>query len=672
MITHCPHCHTEFTLEDSDVPAGGLSIQCASCKQIFGVLASIVPVGSASPPPPEPSAPSPTAARPAEGDYFPKIQASPSAPAAPSVPPLPPGLMHVRRESGELLSLNGLTTLKRWVTEGRVERDDLLTQDGVTWQRLGNMRPLIPLFTSVAPQRPDYTVLVEREPFLANPARPDGPLGRSANAEGIAPPPLRPHPSRTSPAPPLPASQLPLAVAEPPRRQTAEFAHDRAHPFHIPITHVHRDHASLWRRRRFLWRAAAAVGAVGVLVAITFVVEPRWFYRAVASLHHGQVSEAAVAQIQEGYAQLYQDSSAALQAASQAFKQAVAIDDHYAEAFAGLAEVELALAENAAQLQHNVLRNADKKKDHTRIVVQATEYKKQNTQHLQAALEAAQQAMALASNSVAANRAMALYHEVLGTDLTQAAPYLRRARATAPDDVRVLYATVNNGTYTPKQAIALYNQIVSRMPQFNRARYKLARLYLQESDPTHALEQLEAILASAPTHELARSLVNDVSHTQPPSNNGPWVASSMPNQAEDTSALPPSSGHPAAVAPPPPGASFEVLVHQGQLLRATHQTAAAAEVYARAVGRDGHNPAGHIGLGWCELEMEQPTAAVAQFTRAVELAPWSVEGHYGLAEALRAQGDMQQAVKQYRQVLVIEPDGAMGRLARQVLDEISR
>ncbi len=651
MITHCPHCHTEFLLEDSELPAGGMSLQCASCRQVFGVLASPVGgIGGGKDTKAKPDATQVVAfAMTFDEDDTP----------APAAPPSPN--WQLKRESGEVVPVEDFNMIKQWIVDKRVRREDLLTQDGISWQRLANMRELIPSF-ELAGRRPEATQLVEREAFVVNVAR-----GTDSDSREALPPDGRGRPARLEAADTWPGANAPLVTAEPTRPASTTYTHDKEHPFVIPISHVHRDYPGLWRRQQ--WARWALAGMMGCSVGVGLLVwsEPQWLHSVVGALYHQTVPEAAVTLVHQGYGQLYPDTIGSLQASAQTFKRAIALAGTYAEAHAGLAEAELSLAESYRQQAQDVLRGNDKKHLHSKQADQAAALEKDAASHLQAGMLAAQGALREAPESMAANRAMALYYEVVGTELGRAAPYLRQARAVAPDDVRVMYVDLNGGSVSPQAAIAAYRVIVERMPQFNRARYKLARLYMQDNDLEHASEQVAAIMASAPGHNLARWLLGDAPMTKPPAS---VVVSNLPTAGYgargDTREAVPN------LVPPPPGASYEVLTHQGQLLRATHQLPAAIALYERAIARDKRRPAGYIGMGWCQLDQEQSGPAMLNFTRATELSPWSVEAHYGLAEALRAQGDTQRAIKQYRQVLVIEPDGAMGRLARQVLDEISR
>ena len=665
MITHCPHCHTEYMLEDIDMPPGGMSMQCAFCKQVFGVIAFVgqgAGAESGSKPPSNSAASEAAVAR--------EVEVTPAPGQAPGPPPPPP--WQLKRESGEIVPVENLDIVKQWIIDKQVRREDWLTQDGIAWQRLANMRELIPSFEHA--RRPEATQLVQRKAFVASPSIAQG---SDSSSPGVAPAEVaspRPapvqhklRPERMTAVDTWPGSSAPLVTAEPTRQASTTYTHDKEHPFATPISHVHRDYPAMWRRRRWFAWFLGSMAALTVIVGLCVWTAPQWPRRLIGAFYRETVPEAAVALVHQGYGQLYPDTIASLQAAIQTFKSATAEASSYAEAHAGLAEAALTLAEVFQQQAQDKSRSADKKHGHGREAEQAADLEKQAGTYLQMGTLEAQKAIHLAPDSMAANRAMALSFEVEGSELPRAVPYLRQARAAAPDDARVMYVALNAGEVPPARAMEVYRSIVERMPQFNRARYKLARLYMQENDLEHAREQVHAIIASAPDHNLARWLLGDAPAAAPPAGAGP---SSSPVRGHTERA----SGHDAApvVAQPPPNASYEVLTHQGQLLRATHQLPAAIALYERAIARDKRRATAYVGLGWCQLDQEQSAAAVSNFTHATELSPWSVEAHYGLAEALRASGDVPQAIKHYRQVLVIEPEGAMGHLARQVLDEISR
>lgn len=53
----------------------------------------------------------------------------------------------VRLESGRLVSFRELTTLQKWIVEGRIGREDAISRDGRTWKRLGSIGELDAFFT---------------------------------------------------------------------------------------------------------------------------------------------------------------------------------------------------------------------------------------------------------------------------------------------------------------------------------------------------------------------------------------------------------------------------------------------------------------------------------------------------------------------------------------------
>ncbi|MEO0814286.1 MAG: zinc-ribbon domain-containing protein, partial [Myxococcota bacterium] len=111
MNVRCPECSTEFELDDSKVPPGGLQVQCTNCHAVFNAQRE------------NPSLPSPRS----DGEWL------------------------IRQPSGDVFRLRELTTLQRWIVERKVRRDDEISRTGQRWERLGNIVELAAFFDAVEP-----------------------------------------------------------------------------------------------------------------------------------------------------------------------------------------------------------------------------------------------------------------------------------------------------------------------------------------------------------------------------------------------------------------------------------------------------------------------------------------------------------------------------------------
>jgi hypothetical protein len=72
----------------------------------------------------------------------------PAPPPAPA--PLPEGNPVYLKQSGQIYSVRDWATLRRWIAERRVDRNDLVSDGGVRWEPIGTHPTLAPLFASEA------------------------------------------------------------------------------------------------------------------------------------------------------------------------------------------------------------------------------------------------------------------------------------------------------------------------------------------------------------------------------------------------------------------------------------------------------------------------------------------------------------------------------------------
>jgi predicted Zn finger-like uncharacterized protein len=117
MEVRCDHCQSECKLDEGATPGSRTSVKCNDCGHII-VL--------------EPKTPAP------EG---PK-----NGPATP-----PPDVVEwlVETSNGRSLRSPDLATLHRWIIERRVTREDRISRDGKSWQRVGELPDLVPFFDIV-------------------------------------------------------------------------------------------------------------------------------------------------------------------------------------------------------------------------------------------------------------------------------------------------------------------------------------------------------------------------------------------------------------------------------------------------------------------------------------------------------------------------------------------
>jgi predicted Zn finger-like uncharacterized protein len=125
MDVRCPKCQAEYELDDTRVADDGVTVKCSECQHVFRVkkksLVMTLPVREEI------------------------ASATPSS--------LPPTAQHrewkVRQPNGNVYLCRELTTLQKWIVEGKVGRDDEISLTGDTWKRLGNIPELASFFQVV-------------------------------------------------------------------------------------------------------------------------------------------------------------------------------------------------------------------------------------------------------------------------------------------------------------------------------------------------------------------------------------------------------------------------------------------------------------------------------------------------------------------------------------------
>lgn len=103
--------------------------------------------------------------------------------------------------------------------------------------------------------------------------------------------------------------------------------------------------------------------------------------------------------------------------------------------------------------------------------------------------------------------------------------------------------------------------------------------------------------------------------------------------------------------------STESWYNKGMFAQQIGMDSLALECYAEIMQFDPANPTAHFNSGWVELEMiGNNTAAVAHFTKAIELKPDYYQAYYNRGLAHERNKDLGHAEEDYRKALDIEPD----------------
>jgi predicted Zn finger-like uncharacterized protein len=179
MDVTCDKCRTEYEFDESLISESGTTVKCTNCGHLFRIY------------------------RPGTPDAKRR------------------GAWMLRQPDGSVYTFERMTTLQRWIAEGKVSKDDMVSRTGEGWQALGSMQELVPFFRTAQavlsakglaeswtdeeegptirippphrgpePGRPDALAArpdSTREPPRAPPPRPGTPSMGSARVEPAAP-----------------------------------------------------------------------------------------------------------------------------------------------------------------------------------------------------------------------------------------------------------------------------------------------------------------------------------------------------------------------------------------------------------------------------------------------------------------------------------------------------
>ena len=138
MIVSCERCGARYKLDDSKVTERGAKITCPRCRHIFIVYPGNKAAESS--PPAATSAPRPAAKSP------PKQKIS-----AENLNFRDVGIASwkVRVKIGLIYDFGDIKTLRKYLAEGRVTSEDVISHDGKTWKPIGEIPDLDAYFVEV-------------------------------------------------------------------------------------------------------------------------------------------------------------------------------------------------------------------------------------------------------------------------------------------------------------------------------------------------------------------------------------------------------------------------------------------------------------------------------------------------------------------------------------------
>ncbi|MEZ4272107.1 MAG: tetratricopeptide repeat protein [Myxococcota bacterium] len=528
--------------------------------------------------------------------------------------PASDSLWKVRQGDGNTFEFKELTTLQRWIVERKVSRDDEISKKGNSWKRLGDIAELATFFNVVeeAKATPSPAALA-----LQSASRPDAwQLGETDSI---------------------------------PRRNTADFS-KMALEAHEPTEDTPPKKPS----------STAGLWLLTLLVVVLFIVGGLYVFKPpiVSQLLDPGPPAEALKQVESGYRELAKDSDAAITSAIEHFEKAIVLSQHHVEAKAGLAEALLIKAEwlrlQATDLQDAAESASPAQKPTLLLNIETMGVQTENL--VERAFNVATEALALDSQSLAANRAMADYYRFKNA-LAQMQESIDHARAVVPGDAAVGYisALAQLGQDAQKKAaMSSLEEILRRHPELQRARYRLARAYFEQGESDKAQRITEEILKSVPEHERAQSLLQKLQVVAKKT----AAVESEPQDDEETEK--PTAG-------PVP---VQKLLRQATRLRQADKPRMALRLFEKVLDQEPHNLDAMIGMGWCYIDLEEHNAAMATFQEILKRAPRFSDAHMGMAEVYHLKGMKRDAVKHYQKYLEILPNGSDAAVARRMLEQL--
>ncbi len=524
----------------------------------------------------------------------------------------------VRQKNGNLVRFKEMTTLQRWIVERKVSRQDEISKTGKSWKRLGDIPELAPFFQAVHSAAPAPTPVV---------GAPQG-GARWENAPQSFPNVQSGSWQLGTPSVDTPAPRR--------RRSSGSFDDEDVRP-------RKKGGAGKWIALLLVFVVAGGAGGV-------YVLRPDLIDR----LFGQRDNPLAQQHLQTAHTELLRDTYAGLDRARDNYEKALALDATLLAAKVGLAQVELFTAEYQAEEAEALAKKLQQAPAAEQDAIK-TEIEKRRAsfaQKVERAFSLGKDALTAAPDDPAANRVLADYYRIMKSPDTMK-PLLERARQLAPKDALVSYvhgSTVAGDATLFERAIRYFDEALEAEPKLHRARYKLARVFLAQSNTQKALLHTETVLAAEPEHERAKALLAEL---RPP------VAEPAPAPPEPTPE-------------PKKEMSYGQLIKQADRLRQSDKPEAAARLYEKALEMDDTDPEAHTGLGWAYVDMEEPDAAVQAFKAALKLASRFTDAHMGLAEAYRMKGMKRDAIKHYRQYLDILPDGPEADVAKRMIEQLSQ
>jgi predicted Zn finger-like uncharacterized protein len=702
MDVRCEKCGTEYEFDENRIGANGVTVKCTAYGFVFKVR---------RPRSPPPRATTTIGKGPQGGKEW-----------------------LVRKPDGQMIAFRELTTLQKWIVEGRIGRDDEISKNGETWKRLGNIMELEPFFSVYEKARTLNTLMDQSAVELrgsevlsaANPIPQPQPLQSVPTipaSYSSASLPTAPVPAvrGTMPIPPSISTSMPIpltprdgllpgngmgtpigqpvkseSTADLPRPRSSN--HHRPQPAAIPDLSIPIDDnpASTsksdivarfersQRKKAFAWIAAFVVTAgAGGAIAFAIYGPANNPLKAVA-IEHGLLAarpppdDGAMRMVEEAQSSADLDTLPSLQKAASLLEKAASLRESDPVISAQRALVLIAQAGSyrrwSKDLELAAAAAEKQKQDPKPLRASAEEKAKLADPLLVEALTIATVAEQRAPEALEPARAMAAYH-LVQDDPIAFATAIARAKAGMEKVGRVDPATLY------LEAIAELKDPSSPAQEGLEPAKGLLEQALTARPTMNAARVLLARIHLAnetPAEakaELDRVLAAAPAHEE--AKRLKELAASLEKalvekKAAEKKAPPPPAEKTADPngAPPDHPDTFEWWMSRADSLRERDRTRAALDAYGRAAELKPFAAEPHTGKGWCFLDIDRPHLALASFDRAINANSRYVMAYYGRAESFRALGETDKAIAAFEEYLSRAPSGPDRATAERTLERL--
>ena len=696
MDVRCEKCGTEYEFDANRIGANGVTVKCTACGHVFKVRRPGTNV---------PSRVSTTIGRGPQGREW-----------------------LVRKPDGQMIAFRELTTLQKWIVEGRIERNDEISKNGETWKRLGNILELEPFF-SVYEKAQTLNSMIEHTGGDADPVElrasellavdhslglaPAAPVAppnsgaalsaRSPSGAGTLPPPGSSAPPGASNGASPWSSADATAAAQP---ENAAPRRNSVPPPSMPATHAPIDPTAPmttgFAGPGILERAApASFGGDALDLGHGSYIDDdpvlafrrnrrrrRWGLFGVLALFASL--GALVALVRYGPA-----DNPVRRAADRLGLLAWLHPDDGVDALLSAADRHAALDAWADQERRvQILTEARAKRPAARSIA--------------AAHATALAMMALAKTQLALDlsRTEPVPQEAVGRARADAARYAKDAEsqyASSTQEERGRWfgharaaVALAGGAFEdagraltdartaetrdgPVAALSAYLSSVHAAgtlatPQ-EAASNAARRLAAEALSLRPALNRARAWLARLHLErgdlDAAKAELLKVRTTAP----GHEEAERLLERIAAAKAAEQEEAAPGPPPPPPPKPkpkqrTFEDWMNLGDRLRERDRTQGALNAYGRAAELRPNSAETHSGKGWCYLDLGRPRVALASFERALRLNDRFADAYYGKAESHRALNETEEAIAAFESYLSRAPNGSERRAAEIQLERL--